>query len=153
MWGVQDKLRYKSLHLTLTLEMLLESNLYHGQTHTILTHNTDATINQLQLLLLLLLKLGGYRETNEPRKNVMDKNIKSFFYFNFRYGYKCILDWLNAWVHNDHTQNEAQLVRNTIAWEARPVAPCFELPSVRKMDPRPIYFGFWCLMINTTKLD
>jgi hypothetical protein len=24
---------------------------------------------------------------------------------------------------------------------------------VRKMDPRPIYFGFWCLMINTTKLD
>ena len=25
--------------------------------------------------------------------------------------------------------------------------------SVRKMDPRPIYFGFWCLMTNTTKLD
>ena len=25
--------------------------------------------------------------------------------------------------------------------------------AVRKMDPRPIYFGFWCLMINTTKLD
>ena len=24
---------------------------------------------------------------------------------------------------------------------------------VRKMDPRPIYFGFWCLMTNTTKLD
>jgi hypothetical protein len=24
---------------------------------------------------------------------------------------------------------------------------------VRKMDPRPIYFGFWCLMINKTKLD
>ena len=26
------------------------------------------------------------------------------------------------------------------------------LRSVRKIDPRPIYFGFWCLMINTTKL-
>ena len=25
--------------------------------------------------------------------------------------------------------------------------------SVRKMDPRPIYFRFWCLMTNTTKLD
>ena len=25
--------------------------------------------------------------------------------------------------------------------------------GVRKMDPRPIYFGFWCLMTNTTKLD
>ena len=25
--------------------------------------------------------------------------------------------------------------------------------SVRKMDPRPIYFGFWCLMTNTAKLD
>ena len=25
--------------------------------------------------------------------------------------------------------------------------------GVRKMEPRPIYFGFWCLMINTTKLD
>jgi len=24
---------------------------------------------------------------------------------------------------------------------------------VMKMDPRPIYFGFWCLMTNTTKLD
>jgi hypothetical protein len=24
---------------------------------------------------------------------------------------------------------------------------------VRKMDPRPIYFGFWCLMINKIKLD
>ena len=24
---------------------------------------------------------------------------------------------------------------------------------VRKMDPWPIYFGFWCLMTNTTKLD
>ena len=24
---------------------------------------------------------------------------------------------------------------------------------VTKMDPRPIYFGFWCLMTNTTKLD
>ena len=24
---------------------------------------------------------------------------------------------------------------------------------VRKMDPNPIYFGFWCLMTNTTKLD
>jgi hypothetical protein len=24
---------------------------------------------------------------------------------------------------------------------------------VRKMDIRPIYFGFWCLMSNTTKLD
>ena len=27
------------------------------------------------------------------------------------------------------------------------------LHNVRKMDPRPIYFGFWCLMTNTTKLD
>ena len=27
------------------------------------------------------------------------------------------------------------------------------VPSVKKMDPRPIYFGFWCLMTNTTKLD
>ena len=26
-------------------------------------------------------------------------------------------------------------------------------PNVRKMDPRTIYFGFWCLMTNTTKLD
>ena len=26
-------------------------------------------------------------------------------------------------------------------------------PSVRKMDPRPIYFGFWCLITNTTKLN
>ena len=25
--------------------------------------------------------------------------------------------------------------------------------GVRKMDPWPIYFGFWCLMTNTTKLD
>ena len=25
--------------------------------------------------------------------------------------------------------------------------------SVRKMDPSPIYFGFWSLMTNTTKLD
>ena len=25
--------------------------------------------------------------------------------------------------------------------------------SVRKMDPKPIYFEFWCLMTNTTKLD
>ena len=25
--------------------------------------------------------------------------------------------------------------------------------GVRKMDIRPIYFGFWCLMTNTTKLD
>ena len=25
--------------------------------------------------------------------------------------------------------------------------------TVRKMDPRPIYFRFWCLMTNTTKLD
>ena len=25
--------------------------------------------------------------------------------------------------------------------------------AIRKMDPRPIYFRFWCLMINTTKLD
>ena len=25
--------------------------------------------------------------------------------------------------------------------------------GVRKMDPRPIYFGFWCLMTNITKLD
>ena len=24
---------------------------------------------------------------------------------------------------------------------------------VRKTDPWPIYFGFWCLMTNTTKLD
>ena len=24
---------------------------------------------------------------------------------------------------------------------------------VRKMDPWSIYFGFWCLMTNTTKLD
>ena len=24
---------------------------------------------------------------------------------------------------------------------------------VRKIDPMPIYFGFWCLMTNTTKLD
>jgi hypothetical protein len=24
---------------------------------------------------------------------------------------------------------------------------------LRKMDPRPIYFGLWCLMINRTKLD
>ena len=24
---------------------------------------------------------------------------------------------------------------------------------IRQMDPRPIYFGFWCLMTNTTKLD
>ena len=24
---------------------------------------------------------------------------------------------------------------------------------VRKMDPWSIYFGFWCLMINTIKLD
>ena len=29
----------------------------------------------------------------------------------------------------------------------------FSLNTVRKIDPRPIYFGFWCLMINTTKLD
>ena len=27
------------------------------------------------------------------------------------------------------------------------------LEPVRKMDPRPIYFGFWCLMSNTTKSD
>ena len=27
------------------------------------------------------------------------------------------------------------------------------LLTVRKMDPTPIYFGFWCLMTNTTKLD
>ena len=27
------------------------------------------------------------------------------------------------------------------------------ITCVRKMDPRPIYFGFWCLMTNTTKLD
>ena len=27
------------------------------------------------------------------------------------------------------------------------------LRPIRKMDPRPIYFGFWCLMTNTTKLD
>jgi len=25
--------------------------------------------------------------------------------------------------------------------------------TVGKIDPRPIYFGFWCLMTNTTKLD
>jgi len=25
--------------------------------------------------------------------------------------------------------------------------------TVRKMDPWPIYFGFWCFMTNTTKLD
>ena len=25
--------------------------------------------------------------------------------------------------------------------------------TIRKMDPRPIHFGFWCLMTNTTKLD
>ena len=29
----------------------------------------------------------------------------------------------------------------------------YSLLFVRKMDPRPIYFGFWCLMTNTTKLD
>ena len=27
------------------------------------------------------------------------------------------------------------------------------IDGVRKMDPWPIYFGFWCLMSNTTKLD
>ena len=27
------------------------------------------------------------------------------------------------------------------------------MPTIRKMDPRPIYFGFWYLMTNTTKLD
>jgi hypothetical protein len=26
-------------------------------------------------------------------------------------------------------------------------------PSVRKMDLGPFKFGFWCLMINKTKLD
>jgi hypothetical protein len=31
--------------------------------------------------------------------------------------------------------------------------PPDQLKNVRKMDPRPIYFGFWCLMTNTTKLD
>ena len=25
--------------------------------------------------------------------------------------------------------------------------------TIRKMDPWPIYFAFWCLMVNTTKLD
>ena len=25
--------------------------------------------------------------------------------------------------------------------------------TVRKMDPWPIYFRFWCLMTNTIKLD
>ena len=29
---------------------------------------------------------------------------------------------------------------------------CFFSP-VRKMDPRPIYFRFWCLMTNIAKLD
>ena len=28
-----------------------------------------------------------------------------------------------------------------------------ELMAVRKMGPRLIYFGFWCLMTNTTKFD
>ena len=28
-----------------------------------------------------------------------------------------------------------------------------EVVLVRKMDHIPIYFGFWCLMTNTTKLD
>ena len=27
------------------------------------------------------------------------------------------------------------------------------MSDVRKMDPWPIYFRFWCLMTNTTKLD
>ena len=31
--------------------------------------------------------------------------------------------------------------------------PKYGLHNVRKIDPRPIYFGFWCLMTNTIKLD
>ena len=30
---------------------------------------------------------------------------------------------------------------------------CILWYPIRKMDPWLIYFGFWCLMINTTKLD
>ena len=33
------------------------------------------------------------------------------------------------------------------------VEELIEIYTIRKMDPRPIYFGFWYLMINTTKLD
>ena len=33
------------------------------------------------------------------------------------------------------------------------VVKYFFLLFVRKMDPWPIYFGFWCLMTNTIKLD
>ena len=29
----------------------------------------------------------------------------------------------------------------------------FSKDGVKKMDSRPTYFGFWCLMTNTTKLD
>ena len=42
-----------------------------------------------------------------------------------------------------------------IGWERLMLAPGMALSvwCVRKMDPKPIYFGFWCLMTNTTKLD
>ena len=33
------------------------------------------------------------------------------------------------------------------------VSSSVSMAYIRKMDPRPIYFGFWCLMTNTTKLD
>ena len=43
-----------------------------------------------------------------------------------------------------------QLTGGTAAIKYRNFMP---LITVRKMDLRLIYFGFWCLMINTTKLD
>ena len=47
----------------------------------------------------------------------------------------------------------ALLVRNATKMLKKLNKKGIKFDSIRKMDPWPIYFGFWCLMTNTTKLD
>ena len=45
------------------------------------------------------------------------------------------------------------IMRHPVDTRAHPMLNYAGKQNVRKKDPRPIYFGFWCLMTNTTKLD
>ena len=57
----------------------------------------------------------------------------------------------------DYRQTDAQATNKTVTQDRHEVLSRFGRQEgvipVRKMDPWPIYFGFWCLMTNTTKLD
>jgi hypothetical protein len=55
--------------------------------------------------------------------------------------------------------NKGRSLSLLFMWSIRWTVTCFiqsgwyGVPVVRKMDPCPIYFGFCCLMTNTSKLD